>query len=151
MSTVTVQRGFTLVELVMVISILGLLAVVAIPRFQDRSTFDNAGFRDQTMAALRYAQKAAIAQRRTVCVSFSANSVSVMIASAAGAATCNMALTGPDGQPFAVTAGGDARFSALPAGITYNSLGKPSAAASIAVEGVSTPIIVERETGYVHL
>jgi MSHA pilin protein MshC len=151
LSTVTPQRGFTLVELVMVISIIGLLAVVAIPRFQDRSAFDNAGFRDQTMAALRYAQKAAIAQRRTVCVAFAANSVSLTIASAAGVATCSDSLTGPGGQPFVFTASGAAKFTAIPASMSFNSLGIPNAAASINVEGVGTPIIVERETGYVHL
>ncbi|MBU0730700.1 MAG: prepilin-type N-terminal cleavage/methylation domain-containing protein, partial [Proteobacteria bacterium] len=32
------QKGFTLIELIMVIVILGVLAVVAVPKYQDLST-----------------------------------------------------------------------------------------------------------------
>ena len=79
-----VQLGFTLIELIMVIVILGVLAVFAAPKMFDNSTFTGRGLHDETLALLRYAQKSAIAQRRTVCVSFTGTGASLTVASSAG-------------------------------------------------------------------
>ncbi|MEK7810720.1 MAG: prepilin-type N-terminal cleavage/methylation domain-containing protein, partial [Pseudomonadota bacterium] len=56
------QRGFTLVELITVMVIVGILAVVALPRFFDKNTFDSRGYADQVISTLRFAQKVAVAQ-----------------------------------------------------------------------------------------
>ena len=66
------QQGFTIVELITIIIILGILAAIAAPRFFDRNVFASRGFHDQVIATLRHAQKTAIAQRSFVCVAFSA-------------------------------------------------------------------------------
>ena len=55
------SRGFTLVELVTVILALGILSVVALPRFFDATTFTSRGFYDEMTGAARYAQKLAVA------------------------------------------------------------------------------------------
>jgi MSHA pilin protein MshC len=55
------ECGFTTIELVLVIVILGVISVVAIPRFFDRQTFDEMGYAQELAAAFRYAQKAAVA------------------------------------------------------------------------------------------
>ena len=68
--------GFTLTELVVVIVIVAILAVFAASRFSSQS-FNTRGFTDQTLAMLRYAQKTAVSQRRTVCVSISGNVISL--------------------------------------------------------------------------
>lgn len=152
------KNGFTLVELIGVMIIIGILAVMAMPRFADRSTFDTRSFSDQTAAALRYAQKAAIAQRRLVCVAFSAAgvapaTVTLRIARNFNDVACNEDLAGPNGiRPYQVTAPAGVSFSALNPNQTTNSfsaLGRPGFAQTIQVGGAPDIITIEQETGYV--
>lgn len=144
------QAGFTMIELILAMVIVGIIAVVAVPRIIDRSAYDARSFHDEALAILRYAQKAAIAERRTVCVAFSSNSVTLTIAST-NPGTCDTPLAGPTGNPpFTVTASGGAAFSSLPANLSFDSLGRPSSSASILVNGYAHAITVEPETGYVH-
>ena len=72
-------RGFTIVELIMVMIIVGILAAVAASRFFDNTSFQSRGFADQVQATLRFAQKEAIAQHRFVCVAFTTNSITLTI------------------------------------------------------------------------
>jgi MSHA pilin protein MshC len=55
------QRGFTLVELVTVMVIVGILAAVTAPRFFSERPFADRGYADELAAALRNAQKVAVA------------------------------------------------------------------------------------------
>lgn len=147
-----------MIELVVAIVLLGILAAVVVPRVGGGSGFDERGLRDQTQAALRYAQKSAIAARRTACATFSTaatpHRVSLRIASAFGAADCSAgsALLLPDGASEVVASGG-ATFSAAPASIVFDANGR-AALATVSVTNLSATldirIRVEAETGYVH-
>ena len=153
------QGGFTLIELIMVIVLLGVLAVFAGPRIFDTSVFNSRGFNDETLAMLRYAQKTAIAQRRTVCVTFTASTASLRIASAAAVGTCDTNLIGPRGDtPGTITAKSGITYSPTPATVHFDGLGQSlgdtgvalSAARTITVTGSGKTITIEPGTGTVH-
>jgi MSHA pilin protein MshC len=145
------ERGFTLVELIVTMILVGILAVAVIPRFADQSAFDARGFRDGTLSVLRYAQKSAVAQRRQVCVTFGAGSVSLRIASVWGSA-CNTDLAGPEGTtPYSIVAPATSGFVAQPADFSFLPSGAASADRVINVKGMpASPINVVAATGYVY-
>lgn len=156
---VNYQRGFTLVELITIIVILGIISVAAIPRFFDRNVFDSRGFYDQVIFTLRFAQKTAIAQRRFVCVAFGANSVTLTIDSSVPRDdVCDANLTSPAGvTPYTVTAPAEVVFNTVlpavaPVNFAFTALGspEPNAGQVITVTGYPTPITLEAGTGYVH-
>ncbi len=150
-------RGFTLIELIMVIVIMGVLAVFAAPRLFNSDDFYARGFHDETLALLRYAQKTAIAQRRTVCVAFASSSVTLTMAANPATSDCATAatLTGPNGSPM-VTARSGVSFSGTPTNFNFNGLGQPINASGVPVVTQSIQItgaadvVVEAQTGYVH-
>ena len=149
--TISQLRGFTLVELIMVLVVIGVLAAAALPRFWDRQVFDSRGFYDQTLSILRYAQKSAIAERRTVCVAFTSTTVTLTIAAAAGSSVCGSNLVSPAGaSPFVVTAKTGVSFAAVPTNFQFNPLGQASIGQTILVTNASGNIVIEQDTGYVH-
>lgn len=157
------MHGFTLLELIVVIMLLGILSVYAAPRLFNTTDFDAFGFHGETLAYLRYAQKTAIAQRRTVCVAFSASSVTLTISSTPATYDCATvgALTGPKGEsrPVTLNARSGVTFSSLPTNFYFDGLGQPVTTAgtgaaqstqTFQVSGVAKSITVETATGYVH-
>ena len=55
------QRGFTLIELIAVVVILGVVVAVAAPRFFGTAVFSERGYADEIAASLRYARRIAVA------------------------------------------------------------------------------------------
>lgn len=139
----------------MVIVMLGVLAVFAAPRAFNRNDFEARGFHDQTLGVLRFAQKTAIAQRRSVCVAFTANSLTLTIANAEAIAACTVALNGPTGLAT-LTAPPNVTYTAAPVAFRFDGLGQPltgvstAAPRTINVVNATGTINVEAATGYVH-
>jgi MSHA pilin protein MshC len=150
-----VCAGFSLVELVMVLVVTGVLAMYAAPQLVSVSGFYSRGFHDETLALLRYAHQAAIAQRRSVCVDFGISSAMLTVDadqnSGTGAHGCEANLTGPRGDsPGQVTARGSVQYAATPTTVVFDGLGQPGAGQSIQVQGATNQIVIEAVTGYVH-
>jgi len=145
-----VQSGFTMTELITIMVIAGILSAMVAPRFFDRGTFDSRGFYDQTISTIRYAQKAAIAQHRYVCVSFPTNN-SLTLTFGTTTACADGTLVNPSGTPYPISSSNTTYTSYPISGFNFNALGKPSiSVTSVSVSGYATAIRVEAETGYVH-
>lgn len=144
-------RGFTLAELVMVLVITAILAVAAIPFLSSRLTFDTRSFTDQVRAALQYAQSVAVAHRRNVCATITANSLALTQAASAGSAVaCTVPLIDPSsGSSFVLSTPGGVSFP-TPVTITFDALGQAAIAATVTIRGDSDQLVdVEAVTGYV--
>lgn len=149
------QRGFTIVELIAVIIIIGIIGAIAAPRFFDNATYQNRAAADQVRAALKFGQKIAIAERRLVGVTVS-SSLSTQT-------NCTDTVTF-SGSTGLVTCAISNAVTPLSTGTYYfDSLGEPvnaggtlinsNPAASITVGNTSdggATITIEQETGYVH-
>ena len=156
------QTGFTLIELVMTIVILGIIAAVAAPRLFDNNIFQSRGFADQVQASLRYAQKEAIAQRRNVCVAMTASDITLTIANAipsVATSPCNTNLVLPGQATNKISTPSAAITLSPAASFNFDALGKPwdvlgttpsTVQKTITISGATNNIVVEAETGYVH-
>ncbi len=149
------SRGFTMVELILVMVIAGVLAAVAIPRLVGRSNFDARGFTDELAASVRFAQKLSIAQRREVFVQFTTTDATLCYVVAAPCVALVDQAPGPGGEkPYTVTAPDGLTIASPAASLRFDASGRtPDLVAQlvIPVNGVGAyQVLVERETGYVH-
>lgn len=92
--------GFTIVELVVVMIIVGVLAAIGIPRLVGDKSSEAAVFGDQVVSGLRRAQKVATGHRRVVSASVGPTAV-VLRVNSSGATW--IALNGLGDDEFATT------------------------------------------------
>ena len=148
--------GFTLIELTLVIVIAGVLATLAGSRFFTQSVYSQRGYAEELGAALRLAQKVAVASDCPSQVTVAAGSYAVAQQAASGNscnpsdATWSTAVVGIDGQ----VVGGSA-----PSGVTVSPTGifvfsgsgaltaKPATSLAVGVDGIT----IDPTTGYVQV
>jgi MSHA pilin protein MshC len=109
------EHGFSLLELVVAMLVLGMLLAVAVPRLDGGRGLQELGYAEEVLSALRIAQRRAQADRCEVRVTFSAGGFAVE----QRASLCS----GPFNRPVAATAeAGVTLGAAPPAGIPLSAV-----------------------------
>ncbi|MGP1716264.1 MAG: prepilin-type N-terminal cleavage/methylation domain-containing protein [Methylophilus sp.] len=151
------MKGFTLVELVVVIALLAILAAVAAPRFASGDIFETRGDAGLLASSIRYAQKTAIAQRKIVYVIHTASPLPGKV-SLCFDPGCNQAVINPEtGGAYIFSVSKNVEVLPSNASLGFDSLGRavPDIAASYKVINKKNfaqvvNILVEANTGYIH-
>lgn len=161
--------GFTMIELVTVMILIGILAVNVLPQFGNLTTFDEKAFRDAVVSAVQHGRRMAMAGRRYTCVNVNADTDIVTLrrdlrAPEAGA---DVDCAGDDGGPLALPSPGRGCAATnqvcAPAGVAlggssliFDPLGRlvtaarvVEAAALVVTVSNQPGITVSPETGYV--
>ena len=149
------EIGFTIVELVAVMVIIGIIAAISAPRFVGVDAFDARGSYSTLTAALRYAQKTAIAQRRNVYANVNTSTRSVCLGYTSN---CSSAVIDPATQvAYAKTLSSNVAITASATPLGFDGLGRPipNASATFTIQNTVVPsepirtITIEQDTGYV--
>jgi len=85
------SRGFTLIELITCIIIMGILSAMVAPQFFNGAPFSERGYADELAYAMRYAQKIAIATQCPVAVTSTAAGYTGMQRQRGATNTCRTA------------------------------------------------------------
>ena len=146
-------RGFTLVEMVVVIVIMAVLASVGASRFVDRDPFAVQGVADQLAISLRTAQASATAQRRTVYVELIRTPLALKVCFDAA---CTQPLAPPSGASSWLVDTEGLEFAAA-AQFSFAPTGEPSFSSALALQVKATGgtasshvVTVEPGSGLVH-
>jgi prepilin-type N-terminal cleavage/methylation domain-containing protein len=148
-------RGFTLIELVAVITIMGILMAAMGPRFWSNAVFNERGYADEVGAAIKYSQTIAAASDCAVQFTLDANNYAAMQGSTLP--TCNgvVAWTTPvkygDGKTVAGTTAPDVTMTAATYTLTFDRQGHfagPTVTIPIGSSGVHS-IQIQAPDGFV--
>lgn len=136
------QTGFTLVELIAVITLLGVLSVVLFSRIGNINSSRVLASRDDVIAAFFFAQQLAMS-RSNIQLTVSSGSINV---------TENGTSIKLDSNSYPLTMPSGISLSATPASFTYDKLGRTSAGViQVRTNDSSYSINVNVEiTGYAH-
>lgn len=94
------QGGFTVIELISCIVVMGVLAAVTAPRFANMQVFAERGYADDIASSLRYGRRIAIASDCRVRITINAAGYSTWQQAACGAGAWVTPVLRPDGTPL---------------------------------------------------
>lgn len=141
------NHGFTLIELIVIITVLGVLAISATARFGGTDVFEVRGVRDQLASAARDAQRYA---RNSGCpATFTVGGGSYGVTTTVPCGGGVQTVTRPGG---AVSGSVPAGVSVTGATVTFDAYGAASAGTTVTVSsGASSASFTIQASGYVDL
>jgi len=143
------MRGFTMVELIMVIVLLGILAAVAGPRFFDRQIFDERLFFEESLSAARYAQKLAVASGCPINTQIGSTGYALSYATACGGIAAGSPVANPSGGNYSAGNPQAVAVSSPGLNVTFDSLGSASGANTVRFGANAFSFIVHLSSGFI--
>ena len=139
-------NGFTLVELIVVILLIGILSIFAAPKFVNDDSFKARGLADELITAIRHTQRLSMTrgENHRIIITTTNYTVEKFVSS----------VSSPVRHPD-----GDTTFSksfppnllASAATIEFDQLGRPIPNNLVSIELEPFTIRIEQETGYAHI
>lgn len=143
-------QGFTLVELVVVILIVGILSISIAPRFFGVSSYEDRRAVDELLTALRYAQQMAMTRGGNIQITINSGPNPNYVVQRTLAP---VNLRSPDGTfPYDKSLPENIVITPSPTTIEFDSLGRPvpNTETTFSVGTGAYQIRIEQETGYAH-
>jgi Tfp pilus assembly protein FimT len=142
-----------MLELIIVIVIAGILSFMAVGRLNDVGEVNAHGAAEQIASALRFAQEAAVAQRRLMYVNVSAAGGSIN-ACLDSSNACAQPLTAPGGGNLTVQAPSGVVLTTNTTQFSFDAMGRPSTSSQIQIQitasdGQQFNVTVQPDSGYV--
>ena len=138
--------GITMIEVIVVLTLMGTLAAIAMPRMMNRTALQERGLQDELRSLLRHSRKVAVSQQREVCVLLTPAQASAVYANGLG---CNGA------APVTTPGNTDPYVIRVPTGVVlggaalvrFNAAGQPVPNVNHAINVGAMTLTVSRETG----
>lgn len=155
------MRGFTLIELIVVMVLMAILAAAALPRFFDSGAFEGPAFAQELAGAARYAQKLAVTSGCPVRLVVSATHYELRQPQDAPASACDTAFTRAALHPGSGTAftgtvpAGVVIGGAVPLALEFKATGAPyssggvALASDVALTVAGRSVVIAAGSGYV--
>jgi MSHA pilin protein MshC len=133
------HNGFTLIELVTVITILGVLAVFAAPKFLQSTSFESRTTQDLLLRTAQEAQQLAMTQG-------SGANVQLQIDNSNKRLRIQYTLGGTQTRDYPIPAG----ITVTDATLSYTALGDATPASTVVINADTTRRVCIETTGYAH-
>jgi len=136
------NKGFTLIELIVVIIVIGILAITVLPKFFNSKGFEEYTYQAQVVSTLRAIQQKAMQQTEVLAT----NCHQVIITATKLADNCDKSIVQVENNHSVI-------FSSSNNSFTFDDNGKPEAIATaidITITGTSALKVRIESEGYIH-